>query len=637
MRSGIVRSFLFGIVVSLAFASVASADSPRGTVYNLSPADDWFSVIGCDGCAKGDLLQPGDEVILQPGIYSDPRRINIFARGTAEHPITIRAADPNNKPVFQRPFDPTRSRNHVLNLEGSQYLTLDGLEITGGAWGIRIGSTLRPANPAFFPSGIDDRGPLPPAQAKFITLQNLYVHDTGANAITANMSGDIYEGIIIRNNELSHTGIFGEGLYLGCNNDACQFFDGLIENNYIHDLNGPITDQGDGIEIKHGSYNNVVRNNVIHDTRYPGIIAYGTAGNGAPNVFEGNVIWGSETETMQIAADAIVRNNILFPGGGATFRSQNHQGATPGNLTIVNNTIISTNQEAIRVANTVTHPIVIANNAIYSRTNRAIRLPSLNRVTLDRNVGSGSVSPSIPTTGFDASGNITTDFVDLDWNGPSRDVYPAVLSALIDAGNPTFQPFDDFNGTLRAGNMDVGAYVFDSDGNPGWTVTSGFKPGPDCDFNGDNGCNLDDVNLLLAALGTDNDALDMNGSSGLIDQDDVDVWLTSAGNGSIGRPFVRGDTNLDGRVDASDLNNLATHWQLTGADANGWGEGDFNGDGNVSASDLNEIGRNWRTGVGVASAVPEPSGFALLMGTLLLGVLRPIPSTFSFCRLSRTR
>jgi len=63
-----------------------------------------------------------------------------------------------------------------------------------------------------------------------------------------------------------------------------------------------------------------------------------------------------------------------------------------------------------------------------SRFNQAIRLANLNKITLDSNVGSGSVSSGLPTSAFDASGNIGTDFVDLDWAGPGLDAFPALLS-----------------------------------------------------------------------------------------------------------------------------------------------------------------------------------------------------------------
>ena len=74
---------------------------------------------------------------------------------------------------------------------------------------------------------------------------------------------------------------------------------------------------------------------------------------------------------------------------------------------------------------------------------------------------------------------------------------------------------------------------------------------------------------------------------------------------------IFGDTNLDGRVNATDLNSLALNWRAT--DATSWGQGDFNGDGNVNATDLNELALNWRSGVTQAAAVPEPSSAASLL------------------------
>ncbi len=508
------------------------------TVYNLSPSDDWFSVIGCDGCAAGDLLQPGDEVILQSGIYSDPRRINLFHRGTAANPIVIRAAKGAN-PIFERPFDPTQSTNHVLNLEGAQYLTLRGLEVRGGAWGVRIGSTFRTPNPGFIPNTLPDAGPLPKAMAKYITLENNYVHDTGANAITANMDGDDYEGIIIRNNEISNTGIFGEGLYLGCNNNNCQFHDGLIEGNYIHHLNGPLVDQGDGIEIKHGSYANIVRHNVIHDTRFPGILAYGTAGNGNKNLFEGNIVWGSENQTMQIASDAIIRNNILLASNGQSLLIQNHQGATPGNLDIVNNTIIGKYGIPIHIASTVTDPILIANNALYSESNLSLKLSSLNDLTISGNVGTSYMSHTLPASAFDPTGNFLLDFVSLDWMGPERNAYPQPGSPLVGAADVVYQPDVDFNGTPRMGSLDAGAYRLDANGNPGWAVLEGFKRLP-ADFNRDFVVDGLDLAIFQAAFGlgaegdTDGDG-DTDGADFLTWQRRVQL-VAALASGSVGVP-----------------------------------------------------------------------------------------------------
>jgi hypothetical protein len=102
-------------------------------------------------------------------------------------------------------------------------------------------------------------------------------------------------------------------MYIGCHPGNCRTTGSLIEGNYIHHLRGTSDGGNDGIEIKAGSYGNVIRDNVIHDTNierhYPGIFVYG--GGAGTNLVEGNVIWNAG-EGIQVVSDAVVRNNIVF-------------------------------------------------------------------------------------------------------------------------------------------------------------------------------------------------------------------------------------------------------------------------------------------------------------------------------------
>ena len=435
----------FACLASLSIAALMP-NQLSAAIVNVTPTSNWVSILNNSGA-----LQPGDELVFAAGTYSTSSRLSLGFRGTSSQGITLRPAEGANV-IITRP----NQNQNTINLEGAQYLTLQGLDITGGSAGIRIDSA----------NGF---------QAKFITLDGNHIHHVGNAAISANIEGNSYQGMHFLNNELDHTSAEGEGMYLGCNNNACQFYDGVIERNYIHHTNVPGVTQGDGIELKLGSYNNLIRNNVIHDTGFPALLAYGTAGNGAPNIFEGNVVWGSNNETVQIASDAIVRNNLIFASARGSFLSQNHQAATPGNLTLVNNTIIANTQNAISINSTVTDPIVIANNAIYSRTGRALQLPGTNNINLSGNVGSGSVSPGLSQSQFNSTGNILTDFLGLDWTGPGLNAFPAIGSKLIGAGIANLQPTNDFNATARLGSNDAGAYAFDTSGNPGWEVGEGFK------------------------------------------------------------------------------------------------------------------------------------------------------------------
>lgn len=144
-------------------------------------------------------------------------------------------------------------------------------------------------------------------------------------------------------------------------------------------------------------------------------------------------------------------------------------------------------------------------------------------------------------------------------------------------------------------------------------MASGVAPssGLPCDFNGDNACDIGDLNeLLYTGLGSDDTKYDLD-ADGTIDREDRDVWLSQAGTETIGEAFVPGDADLNGVVNASDLNALGGKWQQ--ANLTSWADGDFNGDGIADAADLNAIGRNWQHGVPVVAAVPEPSPRLLLM------------------------
>ena len=124
------------------------------------------------------------------------------------------------------------------------------------------------------------------------------------------------------------------------------------------------------------------------------------------------------------------------------------------------------------------------------------------------------------------------------------------------------------------------------------------------DFNGDRELTVEDIDLLTAEIQKDEPRFwfDIDGNE-IVDSGDISAWVELRGT------FV-GDADLDGQVNAADLNALALNWQAD--DATSWVQGDFNGDGLVNATDLNDLALNWRSGSGKASAVPEPSSGWLL-------------------------
>jgi hypothetical protein len=431
MRSG----SRFRSTVSVAAACVAFLTATRsalGDTFEIGPGDDLRASV--------NALAAGDELVLQGGIYDISARFSIGISGTESEPIVIRAKQ-GEVPVITRPD----ANQNTINIESAQHVTLRGIEVRGGSHGIRLNDS------------------------DYISIEECHIHDTGDVALSANVTDSSYQGLRFLRNHIHHTNGTGEGMYLGCNYAGCVMFDSLIEGNYIHHTTG--TEQGDGIEIKHGSYNNTVRDNVIHDTNYPCIIVYGTAGQ-SPNIIERNAIWACGNHGIQAAADAVIRNNIILSPNDNGIHSQIHQDAVPGNLTIVHNTVIGLN-EAIRV-NDISAAVLIANNALYSQNANAIRAGgNTSLLTAAGNLGVGGLQGV--AAGFDPGGDIGSDVVDADFTGSSLNVFPAADSALIAAGDPAHVTRGDFNGTPRNGVADVGAYAYAVSGNPGWAVAPGFK------------------------------------------------------------------------------------------------------------------------------------------------------------------
>jgi hypothetical protein len=313
-------------------------------------------------------------------------------------------------------------------------------------------------------------------------VRNCHVHGTAANAIAANDDGYVYANFKFIHNEIDHTGDTGEAFYLGCNNDACRIHDSLVANNYIHDLNGATITQGDGIEIKQGSYGNVVQDNVIHDTGYPGITMYDVHGEGGINIIQRNIVWNTGDNGIQVTADAIVRNNIVLsegPGASA-FASNNVQGGSAANLVVVNNTFLAVNNVGVRF-NSISGSVTAANNAIYAST-ALFASGTLAQVSIVANAGQGTLNGV--SSGFNAAGNLLSDFFSANLSGvPPQNLLPTSF-VLAGTANAAQLALDDFDGHPRGAHHDIGAYRADVSGVPGWVLQAGFKTLDEVFFDG---------------------------------------------------------------------------------------------------------------------------------------------------------
>jgi len=399
-------------------------------------------------------LKPGDELILHGGTYSQNGRRAVKVSGTADKPLVIRAAD-GEEPLLTRPADNMDRHNNIEFIDCS-HLVVRGIRFRGGSSGVRF------------------------IRGHHVTFEDCEIAETGNNALTMN-SGDC-DSFIIRRNHIHHTGLStsggteGEGMYIGCHSGSCITTNTLVEGNYIHHTRSTSGGGNDGVEIKFGSYGNIVRDNVIHDTnigrKYPGIFVYGSGGKGI-NIVEGNVIWNAG-EGIQVVSDAIIRNNIIFNCSMTGITAAPHA-AVPrvSNAKIVNNTIVN-NPKGILIRWGKARDMVLANNAIYSPAATAVDISGIDNGIFSANFVEGDLRGTTVDGSRFYDGRVLPDaFADPAVN----DFWLKPGSVLSGRADVNFTPELDFNHSRRKTPFDVGAY--ESEGqpkNPGWRVRAGFKP-----------------------------------------------------------------------------------------------------------------------------------------------------------------
>ena len=188
----------------------------------------------------------------------------------------------------------------------------------------------------------------------------------------------------------------------------------------------------------------------------------------------------------------------------------------------------------------------------------------------------------------------------------------------------------------------VGVFSLHTNGSFDDFKVSGADIFAPCDFDQDNLCNVNDINLMfmqgdLVAGVADPDGTSQFNLSGdtSIDGQDISQWLELAAenNGYGTAPYLRGDTDHLGNispaqrtVDITDFNALASNYAPQGTPsgvfAPNWHQGSFDGDGDVDLTDFNFLAGNYDTngyGAGQAGAAPEPTTALLLaIGGLFL-------------------
>jgi len=284
---------------------------------------------------KISSLVPGDMLMVQPGVYSSRKRLDLKINGTATEPIVIEAQGAGV--VITRP-DPTEN---VINIKDSAFFALGGIEVTGGSTGVRIQT------------------------ASDLMIYNSTIYDIGDVGISLNFRST--SSVYLVDNEIFGTKGYGEGIYAGSHDGTRTTHDSFFVGNFIHDLATGPESQGDGIEIKNGSYGNTIKWNYIVGTKYPGVTVYGAGQEDMPiNIIQENIILNSEDSGIQVTADALVQGNWIS-GKHVGIASKPFELTKSRNVKLLGNTII-TDTFGIKVSQWNRSDNWIANNLIFSKT-----------------------------------------------------------------------------------------------------------------------------------------------------------------------------------------------------------------------------------------------------------------------------
>lgn len=182
--------------------------------------------------------------------------------------------------------------------------------------------------------------------------------------------------------------------------------------------------------------------------------------------------------------------------------------------------------------------------------------------------------------------------------------------------NDNFGEADPYHSGNFSTPRDADAAWNESNGYANLQFTNEFTGSDlDCDFDANGTCDLDDIDALTveAAPGdSTNPDFDLDGD-GQVGDSDIAAWLQLAGPENGFDTFLYGDANLNGTVDATDLNAIGISWGMQ--DENRWSRGNSGGSG-VAADDLNRLALNWQmssTPLATSqAAVPEPTSLVLI-------------------------
>jgi hypothetical protein len=379
MDRGVGAAVLHSGLVAMAFVVLAGPALAR----EIGP--------GADFCAEANALAPGEELVLGAGEYPGP--CTIRRGGVPGAPVVIRAADPARRPrlVFEG------QGANVLSLR-ADHIVIRGLAIAPtqrGVDGVRMFSR------------------------RDITVEDCEFSGLGGIAVAATHAS--IEGLTVRGNVIRDSQ--ATAMYFGCHDGAGCVVTGLVvERNYISGVRAPDPEIGYGIQVKLNS-SGIIRDNVIVDTKGPGIMVYGSRDLATLSAVERNFTMGSQTSSGIVlgGGPALVRNNISTVNheAGINLQDYGERGLLRG-IVVAHNSIYGNREGGIIVPAGGLREASLINNAVHTVAGKPLLPEAQPGLRLTGNVNCASALCFADPTLLDFSPHVASGLVGVGAIGDDR-------------------------------------------------------------------------------------------------------------------------------------------------------------------------------------------------------------------------
>ncbi|HID38066.1 MAG TPA: T9SS type A sorting domain-containing protein [Calditrichaeota bacterium] len=378
----------------------------------------------------------GDVVYIKAGIYDES--VVIANSGTADNYITFSAhpGDELQAKISSGSSDIFDDKH--IKIIGKSYIKISGIHIENAKHGIRI------------------EGP-----SEGVVLENNYTYNTGSSGISVwgvpwqsdPGNYDNIKDIVIKNNVI-------EKACNGGSNECITLANGVkgFEITYNTVKNGgDATNGGEGIDIKEGCSNGTIAYNEIYNLNRRAIyLDGGTNSEATPfgkpvveniEIYNNHCYNQTKGQGLAIMTEGPgdvryikIYNNIFHDNASDGIMYYKHPDGSGviHDITAINNTIYNNGRNGILSNFSTSYNMITRNNICYQNANKDIYLQS----------GSNTADHNLEGT--------DPLFVD----AANGDYHLQSGSPAIDAGTNTDAPALDYDGNVRDGSTDIGAFEY---------------------------------------------------------------------------------------------------------------------------------------------------------------------------------